>query len=268
MEVRVSERELPRGVIEVAEGFWNIRGSFKVGGLIELGTQCSLVRRASGKYLLLDAIALSEPVARWLDERTDGGAAIEAVLHLHPFHTLHVRGLHERYPRATLYGTARHAQRASDLPWASLRTDAPALHALFADDLDFTVPRGVDFISSDENVHFASVLAIHRASKTLHVDDTLIYARLPFVLRFMGPDTTRFHPTLAKVLERRAGAAKDFRAWARELVERARDVENLCAAHTHALLARHDTGAPIATRIEQALAKVEPVLAAHERKHG
>ena len=34
-------------MLRVADDFLNIRGSFKVGGLIDIGTQCSPVRRAS-----------------------------------------------------------------------------------------------------------------------------------------------------------------------------------------------------------------------------
>ena len=33
---------------------------------------------------------------------------------------------------------------------------------------------GVDFISDREVIHFSSVLALHRNSNTLHVDDTLM----------------------------------------------------------------------------------------------
>ena len=79
---------------------------------------------------------------------------------------------------------------------------------------------------------------------------------------------TRLHPTLAKVLELRAGAAADFRAWARELVERSRDLQNLCAAHSTALLGRENQGASIVARIEAAVRNVEGKLAAHERTHG
>ena len=34
-------------IIKVSEHFWNIRGSFKIGGLIDIGTQASLVRRTT-----------------------------------------------------------------------------------------------------------------------------------------------------------------------------------------------------------------------------
>lgn len=259
---------LPRGVLAAGDGFWNLRGSFKVGGVVDIGTHASLVRLASGRYVLLDACGLSDAVQRWVDARTEGGAAIEAILHLHPFHTIHVRAASQRYPHARLHGTARHHRKAPELAWDPLRTDDPELHARYAGDLGFTVPRGVELIPENEHLHFSSVLAIHRASRTLHVDDTLNCVRLPRPLRALAPDLVRFHPTLRQVLERRPGAAADFRAWARDLAARCRDVDNLCAAHTSALLGRASRGPSIAERVERALAKVEPTLRAHEAKHG
>lgn len=259
---------LPSNVIEVADGFWNIRGSYKIAGLYDLGTHASLVRRASGKLVLLDACAIEGEVRRWLDEQTRQGEHLEAILHLHPFHTLHVRSVHTAFPRAKLYGTARHRTKLSDLPWEPLVTESAALHELFRDDFGFSVPRGVDFIPADENLHFSSVLAFHHASKTLHVDDTLLYMRLPWPVRLFKPDVTRLHPTLGRVLEQRKGAVADFRAWATELVERTRDVQNLCAAHSTSLLATKNTGASIVARVEAAVRSVEDKLAAHERAYG
>lgn len=258
----------PRSVVEVADGFWNIRGSFMIAGIYDLGTQASLVRRASGKFVILDACAIADDTRRWIDAQTRDGADVEAILHLHPFHTLHVRSLHEAYPRAKLHGTARHHRKLPELPWEPLRTEDAALHEVFRDDLGFSVPRGVDFIPADEHLHFSSVLAFHHASKTLHVDDTLLYMPLPWPVRMFRPDVTRLHPTLAAVLERRAGAAADFRAWARELVERSRELENLCAAHSTVLLGRANEGASIVARIEAAVRNVEGKLTQHERTYG
>jgi hypothetical protein len=258
----------PSNVIEVADGFWNIRGSFKVAGVFDLGTHASLVRRASGQFVMLDACGISDETRRWVDARTRGGEDLEVILHLHPFHTLHVRSLHKMYPRAKLYGTARHRDKFADLPWEPQLTESSALHAMFQEDFEFSVPRGVDFIPKDENLHFASVLAFHHASKTLHVDDTLLYMRVPGPFRFFKADVTRLHPTLGAVLERRAGAVTDFRAWTRELVERTRNMENLCAAHSGALLASKNDGASIGARVESAVRNVGGKLAAHERKYG
>lgn len=258
----------PKNVIHVGEGFYNMRGSLRIGGVLPVGTQASLVKRKSGSFLLLDAIELDSETRAWVDRETKGGAAIDAVLHLHPFHTLFVRKLHAAYPKAKLYGTARHQRRAPELPWEPLRTDQPELHALFAEDLELSVPRGVDFIPSNENLHFASVLAFHPASRTLHVDDTLNYVRLPRVLRAIKEDMLGFHPSLAKVLERRAGAAADFRDWTRELTERVRSIDNLCAAHTSVLLGGRSSGPPIVDRVRAAIRAVESKLAAHEARYG
>ncbi len=248
-------------LLQVADGFWNIRGSFKIAGFVDIGTQSSLVRREDGSFVLLDAYTLQGDVKQQVFDRTDGGAKITAVLHLHPFHTIHCRAVHELLPHARQYGTARHQARKPELPWEDLRTEDPGIAELFPE-FSFSVPAGVDFIPDDENLHFSSVLAFHSATRTLHVDDTLMFTKIPFV------GGVRFHPTLAKTLERRAGAVKDFRAWADDLVKRCEQVDNLCAAHTRPLLKADNTGPSIAERVQSALDAVDSTLAAHEKKHG
>ncbi|MGB3051693.1 MAG: hypothetical protein WBB42_11880, partial [Polyangiales bacterium] len=228
-----------------------------------------LVRRSNGRFVFLDSYALSGEVARQILELTNGGKDVEAILNVHPFHTVFARKMHERFPNARLYGTARHLARFPELRWEAQRTEDPALHAMFADDFDFSVPRGVDFISSNENVHFSSVLVLHRASKSIHVDDTFMYIRFPKAVRLLGrTDSMSFHPTLGKALEKRSGAARDFRQWAGELAERWRDAENLCAAHMATLTAERNRGASIHDRVLEALDKTSRTLKAHERKHG
>jgi len=258
-----------RNIIQISEDFWNIRGSFRIRGIIDVGTQASLVRLGSGKFVFLDAYTLGTAAKRQIDELTHGGKDIEAILNLHPFHTLHVQKMHEMFPRARLYGTARHLSRFPELPWANTHTDDPALHKQYAEDLEFSVPRGVDFISANEDVHFSSVLALHRASKTIHVDDTLVYVRLPVLMRWFGlKDALGFHPTLAKALEKRAGSARDFREWANGLIECWNEAENLCAAHTTVLLADDNQGTSIGTRLQKALDRADKTLKSHERKYG
>jgi hypothetical protein len=256
-------------IIQIADDFWNIRGSFRIAGFVDIGTQASLVRRQSGRFLLLDSYTLNGALAEAVDAITGGPDNVEAVLNLHPFHTVHVKAVHRRYPGAKHYGTARHHLRAPELRWQPEKTEDAALHALFADALQFSVPRGVAFISSNEHLHFSSVLALHKASKTIHVDDTLMYVRFPGLVRVLGlTDTLSFHPTLAKVLEPRPGAAKDFRGWAEALIESWGTAENLCAAHTAALQTGRGSGPPLRERLLKALAKVDSTLRAHERKFG
>lgn len=255
-------------IIQISEDFWNIRGSFKIGGIIDIGTQASLVRLASGKFVFLDSYTLSGSTLKKVDEVTRNGKDLVAVLNLHPFHTIHVAWMHEHYPKARHYGTARHLARFPELKWQPTRMEDAATQALFAKDFEFSIPRGVDFISDDENVHFSSVLVFHPASATIHVDDTLMYIRLPLLLRFFGlPNSFSFHPTLAKVLEKRAGAAQDFREWVDEIADNWQEAENLCAAHT-ATLQASDKAPSIHERIVAALTKVESTLQAHEKKYG
>jgi hypothetical protein len=256
-------------IIPVSDGFWNIRGSYRIGGIINVGTQFSLVRLASGKFVFLDSYTPSEPVKRQLDEITGGGSDVEAILNVHPFHTVHVARMHELYPQARLYGTARHHARFPALPWQPERTEDPALHAAFATDFEFSVPRGVDFISADENVHCSSVLVLHRASRTIHVDDTLTYLRLPPPLRLLGwQDLMIFHPTLKKALQQRPGAAQEFRDWAKDLAERWKDAQNLCAAHLDILQLGERPSASMQQRILAALGKAEKTLHAHQARFG
>lgn len=256
-------------IIQISEDFWNIRGSFKIKGLLDVGTHVSLVRLSNGKYVFLDSYTLSDSARITVDELTDGGEKIEAVINVHPFHTVHVAWMQEQYPKAKHYGTARHLSRFPELEWQDIRSEDAPLHEMYSDDLEFTVPRGVDFISEDENVHFSSVMVWHRASKTIHVDYTVNYIRFPSLLRMVGMnDSMSFHPTLAKALEKRAGAAGDFRQWAEEMTERWRSTENLCAAHTTLLIENKNQGPSIHERLVSALQKTAGTLNAHEDKYG
>lgn len=255
-------------LIQVADNFYNIRGSFKIGGVIDIGTQCSLVKLASGGFVFLDAYNLTEEVADEIAALTNN-ANIDAIINLHPFHTVYVQAMQQRYPQAKLYGTARHVEKFPELAWEKELTETTGFQALYRDDFDFSVPAGIDFIPANENLHFSSVLAYHGDSKTIHVDDTLMNIHLPLPLRLLGKsDALGFHPTLGKTLERRAGAANDFRIWAAQLASNWQAAENLCAAHTSLMLGKDNTGATIEQRILRALQKVEKTLAAHERKYG
>jgi len=255
-------------ILQISDDFWNIRGDFKIGGILNIGTQASLVRRRNGKFVLLDAYTLQGDIKEQIDALTNNGDDIEAIINLHPFHTVHVKKAHQQYPKANLYGTQRHVEKFPDLPWQPERSESAACADLFADDLEFSVPAGVDFISSNEHLHFSSVLAYHKASKTIHADDTLMYLQLPGLLGKIVKPEMAFHMTLPKTLEKRAGAVKDFRAWVARLADQWSDAENLCAAHSAVLLGSENNSASIANRVLSALQKVEKTLRSHERKFG
>jgi hypothetical protein len=165
----------------------------------------------------------------------------------------------EQFPKAQLYGTTRHKQQAAALRWETLTTDDPRLHELFADDFSFTVPRGVDLVPRSSRLHFASVLALHLPSSTLHVDDTLSWSSLPFVRGLS------FHPTLRFALHKRAGAAAEFRTWAQELVSTCNGVRHICTAHARQL---PDDKQSVSERVRSALSSVSGMLDAHASRYG
>lgn len=260
---------MSREVILTADNFWTVRGSYKFRGIFNIGTQSSLIRRANGKFVFLDSYTLSAAARGEVNALTNDGRDVEAIVNLHPFHTLHVVAMHRAFPSARLYGTARHCARFADLPWEQARSEDPAMHALFAEDFEFFVPRGVSFVSADESAHLSSVLALHRASRTLHVDDTFLYFPLPWPLRLLDPvGLVRIHPTLPKALEPRAGAARDFRQWVEGVAARGQDIEHLCAAHSGVLRNIRALGTAIPALLRKALTKAEPILRAHEQQFG
>jgi hypothetical protein len=254
-------------ILKIADDFWNIRGEFRVFGVLNIGTQASLVRRDNGKWVLLDAYTLQGDVKQQVDALTNNGLDIEAILNLHPFHTIHVAKVHADYPNAKLYGTQRHLDKFPELPWQTQLTDSREFASLFADDFEFSVPRGVDFISANEHLHFSSVLAYHRASKTIHVDDTLMFLKLPGLLGVLKSPELSFHLTLYKTLERRPGAADEFRLWVAQIAESWSDAEVLCAAHSQTLFGKNKSSS-IAAMIMTALQGVEKTLSHHQKKFG
>ena len=258
-----SSRVQPGDFIDLGHGFWNARGSFKIGGVLEAGTQASLVRRPDGSFVMLDSVALTGEALEGVMRLTQGGAQVSAILNLHPFHTLHCEEASQRFTNATLYGTSRHKEKAPGLDWADENVESEAVAERFADTLAFSKPEGVDFISDDQNVHFSSLLAFHRPSGTVHSDDTLSYTKLPFPVSLVKRETPLFfHPTLGKALEKRAGAAADFRAWALALAQDWSGARHLCAAHNGILQIEGD----FASQVKAALDRVERTLAKHEKE--
>jgi hypothetical protein len=128
---------------------------------------------------------------------------------------------HQAFPGAKLYGTARHKTKLPDLPWESGLIEESSTQAQFSDDLDFSMPQGVDFISSNESIHFSSVLCYHKATKTVHVDDTFMFVPTPKAAEIIGfkEGTLQLHPTLAGA-PRAAAAPKAYRYQHTALVRR------------------------------------------------
>jgi len=144
-----------------------------------------------------------------------------------------------------------------------LRTETREFHEVYSEDLSFSVPRGVQFVTRNDNIHFSSVLAYHPSSRAIHSDDTLMYLRL-----FGLGGKVSFHPTLSQAMQRRAGAAADFRQWAQDLVAQWSDAEHLCAAHAGVLTPTSSDSAPLGEQILAALDRVSSKLDKHENTYG
>lgn len=253
-------------LVRLADDFYSVRGDFRIGGVLNLGTQAALVRLADGDFVFLDSYTLPSKVRSSIAGMTENGRKVKAILNLHPFHTLHCEWMHKAFPEAALYGTARHIEKFPDLPWQDTKCEDAALAETFGRDFDFAVPAGVPLVCDDESVHFSSVLALHRASRTIHVDDTFVYLEKGFPLSLL-PMTGRlgFHPTLEKALEKRAGAADEFREWAIDLGTQWSDARRIAAAH-NAVLELEDGEFP--DLVGAALGRVKPVLDAHREAYG
>ncbi|MEH6791202.1 hypothetical protein [Parasphingorhabdus sp.] len=215
---------------------------------------------------MLDSYEVDGQDREELMRLTNDGERIEAVLNLHPFHTVHCKFVHDMVPHSRLIGTRRHHRQNPELSWDPALIEDEATQKEFADIFDFSVPAGVDFIPDDESVHVGSVIVRERASGIIHVDDTLMIIELPaLVEKFLPGPKLRFHPKLTDALEKRAGAADDFIAWARQLQRDWADTQIICAAHSGILRLTEESFADV---IEKALDHVAGTLDDHRKTYG
>lgn len=258
-------------LLHIGEGFWNIRGSFKIAG-IDIGTHSSLIRLNDTEFVLLDVYSFDGETLAAIEEIVGDLDNIRTVINVHPFHTVHVERGFELFPTAIHYGTARHHQRFPNLDWQSQTTEMLVDDNPFAGVLEFSVPKGVEFVADNENVHFSSVLAYHTVSKTLHVDDTLMVIESPDIVkgllsRLNADRLVQFHPTLALALKKESGAADAFKEWALDLCEGwGAELETICAAHK-GVVSNNDDGSKISKKMRRALMLVEPVLVGHRLRY-
>jgi len=86
---------------------------------------------------------------------------------------MHCEWVAQTFPEAKLYGSERHIGKFPHLRWEKEFANQEAMFNKFSDDLQFSVPCGVDYISPNEAVHFSSTLAFHTESGTVHSNDTV-----------------------------------------------------------------------------------------------
>lgn len=215
---------------DLGSGFWNIRGTQRIAGVINVGTQCSLVRLTSGKFIFLDSYTLKDEVRAQVMTLTREGQDVEAVLNVHPFHTLHCAQMAKDFPNATFYGSSRHPEQVPEVNWADNLVESEAVANRYPE-LEFSLPKGIYYIAPDDSVHAGSLLVRHPASQSAHIDDTFITPPAK-ILDAVLPEII-VHPTTKGALIDAPDAAEQYCDWATKLAEDWGDTRHFCAAHSH-----------------------------------
>ncbi|UJR11218.1 hypothetical protein I4U23_015399 [Adineta vaga] len=250
---------------EVGSGFWNIRGCYKMfAQKVDIGTHMSIVRLNDGNFVIFDTVELDDHLKEQIDELTDNGHLIEGVIGTHSFHTRSFLDFYKTYPLAAYYGTPRHLRQIPEIPWLGSLDDCN-IRQKWEPDVEMRITAGGEFVNPRHgSSHLMSVFIYHRASKTLHVTDTIMYTdKFKPILRFFG--MTRgviiFHPSIkTHGLHPTADAPLLFRDWMRNMLQDW-PFENLCCAHLDVKLggAHH-----LVTRL---LNKTEPTLIKVSKKN-
>lgn len=215
---------------DLGSGFWNIRGTQRIGGVINVGTQCSLVQLASGKFIFLDSYTLEGDLRAQVMALTHDGRDVEAVLNVHPFHTLHCAQMARDFPQAIFYGSRRHPEQVPEVTWADDLVESDAVTQRYPE-LEFSLPQGIHYIASDESIHAGSLLVRHAASQSVHIDDTFITPPAK-ILDAVLPEIM-LHPTTKAALIDMPDAGNQYCNWATKLANDWSETRNFCAAHSH-----------------------------------
>jgi len=223
-------------VLEVGTRFWNIRGHFKIAhGLVDIGTHMSIIGIRNGRYLIVDTIPLDDSLKQQIDQLTDYGNKIEAVLATHPFHTLSFPGFYRAYPNVPYYGTPRHLRIQPEIKWAGDLNDCQT-RSLWSPEIEMRIPDGAEFVAPvpEKTNHFSSVFVFHSDSRVIHVDDTIFIANQPgFLMKIAGfrHGDMSFHPTIkGNGLFPTPEAPYQFRDFIAGVI-RDWDFDIICAAH-------------------------------------
>lgn len=214
---------------DLGAGFWSIRGSFVRDNIIDIGNQSALVKLASGKFILLDSYTLTGEVRAQVMALTDNGQDIEAVLNVHPFHTVHCARVAKDFPHATFYGSARHHKEVPEVDWSEDYVESKAVAERYPE-LEFSVSKGIYYIAPDDSIHSGSLLVFHPASQSLYVDDTI--QTPPSKLFDEVQADINLHATTLKALIDEPNAGKDYCDWAIKLAHDWRETRHFCSAHS------------------------------------
>jgi len=261
-----SSKKDEKRIVEIGPGFYNIRSGFKsFKGLINIGTQMSLIRLNNGEFIAIDTVELDDELKAEIDQLTDNGTNLTTVIATHPFHTLAFPGFHAAYPNSTYIGTPRHIRNIKSIPWTA-DISKEDVRARWAPDIEMRIPAGAEFNAPVPEAfnHFNAVWVYHRPSATVHIDDTVCYFENPgLLLKAAGKknDHMEFHMSMSGPgLYPTPDSPKIFKKWVEDILADW-DFDNMCTAHTGNKIG----GAKEALR--QTLEKAEHIFKKLEKHH-
>lgn len=224
-------------LLDLGNGFYNIRGNFRVGGVINIGTHCSLIELDAKRFIFLDSYTLTGDIRKQVMALTDNGHHVEAVLNVHPFHTVHCQQMAKDFPNAKFYGSLRHQQKIPNIAWQNDLVESPAVAQRYPE-LQFSVPDGIYYIHPNEKIHVGSLLVFHDASGCLHVDDTFS-TMLHFNTIENFVEKIDYHlpklilkPLFKLAFKAEIDAKQQFYQWLEKIAESWRNTRYVCAAHS------------------------------------
>lgn len=127
---------------QIGSGFWNVRASFKLFKLLDIGTHMSVIQLRNGNFLVIDTVEMNDQLKKELDDLTNNGTKIEAVVAVHPFHTLAFPGFYKLYPDAKYYGTPRHLRNLKDINWTGQLDDNKESLSRWEPEVELRIPAG------------------------------------------------------------------------------------------------------------------------------
>eukprot|EP00428_Durinskia_dybowskii_P078820 CAMPEP_0170362586 /NCGR_PEP_ID=MMETSP0117_2-20130122/4410_1 /TAXON_ID=400756 /ORGANISM="Durinskia baltica, Strain CSIRO CS-38" /LENGTH=177 /DNA_ID=CAMNT_0010617011 /DNA_START=269 /DNA_END=802 /DNA_ORIENTATION=+ len=166
----------------------------------------------------------------------------------------------KKFPGLRYIGTPRHIKKGMGVTWEDSVLNH--LHDWENDGVYMRIPDGADFENPAENNHFSSVHVFHSESRTIHIDDTILYFdNPPCVLSCLGKKhgTMEFWDLNGGLQEKEAAAAQ-FKAWVQKFIEDW-DFDNICTAHTGNLIG----GAK--AKVQELLVSSQTKFDACARKH-
>jgi hypothetical protein len=219
-------------MIYFGNGFWNLRDSFVFFGCIDIGTHMAFIQLSSGKYVVIDTCKISAEDKTKIDQMTNNGALIEAVIATHAFHTVYFEPFHKMYPNVPFYGTPRHIKNITSIPWAGSVAEPDFLTRYESENIFMRIPEGADFVPTDENNHFSGLFIYHQPSRTIFNDDTIMFFNnTGCILRCLVGNNKLDFWNLQKGLRKNPQAPREFERFIEGILNDW-DFDNLCLAHT------------------------------------